>query len=392
MTPQSTLLDQEFARQALAEKRLTTAQINQMLSAQTGLAKRGIQRALPVIAHEIDFLPRALAEQLLRHVLKRIGPIEIGGYRVIRQVGRGGMGIVYLGEQASLKRPVALKLLMRRDMSPKFVERFKREGRACARIRHQNIVAAFDVGSADGWHFFSMEYVDGPTITRAIRENGPSSELEGVRTIRQVAEALAVAHTNGIIHRDIKPGNIMLTSTGIPKLCDLGLARLADVDESEIYEPGTTLGSRRYMSPEQARGLENIDERSDLYSLGLTLFYMVTGTPPFSDIPKERVMLEHLRGMLEWPSDVNPSISDEVSAMIWRMAAREKEKRPKSAQQVALELGSIEATLSASAEFGPADEPGRYVAPGGETSPGPDDTGSAPSAGDNSAKGGEKQP
>jgi len=173
------------------------------------------------------------------------------------------------------------------------------------------------------------------------------------------AEALAAAHENGVIHRDIKPGNIMIASNGMPKLCDLGLARIRNVDESELYEPGTTLGSRRYMSPEQARGLEGIDARSDIYSLGLTLFFMLTGVPPFSDVPKEEVMLEHIRGLLEWPADVNPNLSEEASAMVWRMAAKEPDRRPQSALQAADELRQLEEKLRASAEFGPGEhEPG----------------------------------
>jgi serine/threonine-protein kinase len=352
-----TQFDKEFARQALAEKRLSEAQVNELIGAQCGLLDRGIERSLPVLSHEMDFVSRLMVEQLIRHVLRRLGGFEIGGYRVVRQLGRGGMGVVYLAEQLSLKRPVALKLLIRRDMSQKFVDRFNREGRACATVRHQYLVAAFDVGSASGWHYFSMEYVDGPTITRAVRESGALSELEGIRIARQVAEALACAHDAGIIHRDIKPGNIMLTKTGTPKLCDLGLARIRNVDESELYEPGTTLGSRRYMSPEQARGLKGIDQRSDIYSLGLTLFYMLTGVPPFSDVPKEQVMLEHIRGLLEWPSDVNSSISDEASSMIWRMSAKEPERRPQAAQQLVDELRLLENKLGARAEFGPESLP-----------------------------------
>ena len=348
-----TLFDKEFARQALAEKRLTTSQINEIVGAQIGLCERGIQQGLPIIAHELDFLSRALVEQLVRHVLRRVSNIQIGGYRLMKQIGRGGMGVVYLAEQLSLKRKIALKLLIRRDMSQKFVDRFKREGRACALVRQRNLVAAFDVGSADGWHYFSMEYVDGPTLTRAVQEGGPLSELESVRLTRKVAEALAAAHDSGIIHRDVKPGNIMISKTGEPKLCDLGLARIRNVDESELYEPGTTLGSRRYMSPEQARGLEGVDGRSDIYSLGLTLFFIATGTSPFSDIPKEHVMVEHLRGLLEWPADVNPNLSDEISSMIWRMSARNPDRRPDTAHHLVKELLQWEAALSERAEFAP---------------------------------------
>ncbi len=349
-----TLFDREFARQALAEHRLTESQVNEIIGAQMGQLDRGIQHALPIIAHEMDFLSRPLVEQLIRHVLLRMHRVHLGGYDLLRQIGRGGMGVVFLAEQLSLKRPVALKLLIRRDMSQRFVDRFKREGRACAQIRHQSLVAAFDVGSADGWNYFSMEYVDGPTISRLVREGGALSELEAIGIARRISEALACAHDAGIIHRDVKPGNIMIGSAGVPKLCDLGLARIRNVDESELYEPGTTLGSRRYMSPEQARGLAGVDARSDIYSLGLTLFFMLTGVPPFSDVPKDQVMLEHIRGLLEWPADINPNISDEVSAIVWRMAAKEPDRRPQSAHQAVEELRKLEEKLKKAVDFGPA--------------------------------------
>ena len=348
-----TTFDREFLRQAVAEKRLSDAQLNEIMGAQDGQRDRGIHRAIPIIAHELGLLTRPLVEQIIRHVLRRIGPVRIGNYKIIQQIGRGGMGVVYQAVQMRMRRTIALKLLIRRDMSEKFINRFKREGHACAQLRHQNLVAAFEVGHADGWHYFAMELVDGPTVNNMVRENGAFSDLEGVRLVRQVAEALQCAHEHGIIHRDIKPGNIMITSSGDAKLCDLGLARIHNVDESELYEPGTTLGSRRYMSPEQACGLGRIDARSDIYSLGLTLFYMLTGVPPFSDVPKDQVMAEHIRGVLEWPADVNPSISDEACKMIWHMSSKDPERRPQSARELVGELRLLEKDLMLAMELAP---------------------------------------
>jgi eukaryotic-like serine/threonine-protein kinase len=348
-----TILDREFLRQALGEKRLTREHLAEIAGAQAGLYDRELHRAIPVVAHELGLLDRPLVEQLIRHVLRRLKGAQIGGYRIKRQVGRGGMGVVYESTQIRMKRTVALKLLIRRDMSEKFVERFKREGYASASLRHENLVAAFDVGTADGWHYFAMEYVDGPTIARILKESGAFSELEAIRLTRQVAEALDCAHTNGIIHRDIKPGNIMVASSGKAKLCDLGLARIRNIDESELYEPGTTLGSRRYMSPEQARGLGNIDERTDIYSLGLTLFYMITGVPPFSDIARDDVMAEHIRGVLEWPADINPAVSEKACEMVWRMSAKDPDRRPASARQLVIELKALESELIKTAEIAP---------------------------------------
>jgi serine/threonine-protein kinase len=379
MSFRGTKLDREFLRQALAEKRLTRTQLTEISGAQAGLVERDMHRAIPVVAHEVGLLSRPLVEQLIRHVLRRLGTVRIGGYELKRQIGRGGMGVVYESVQLRMRRTVALKLLIRRDMSEKFVARFRREGLASASLRHEHLVAAFDVGAAEGWHYFAMEYVDGPTISRILKESGAFSDLEAIRIIRQVSEALALAHDKGIIHRDIKPGNIMINSRGHAKLCDLGLARIRNVDESELYEPGTTLGSRRYMSPEQARGLGNIDHRTDIYSLGLTLFYMVTGIPPFSGVSREDVMAEHIRGVLEWPADINPSVSEEVCAMVWRMAAKDPARRPATAHDLVKELRRLEAELKDAAVFAPGqfDDLGLGFRHDVDHPPAPDDDGSS---------------
>jgi serine/threonine protein kinase len=338
-------LDAEFARQALAEKRLTRSQLHECAGAQMGLLDRGIRRALPVLAFELGLLERPIVEQLLRHVLRRVGPIQIAGFSIVKQIGRGGMGVVYRGKQNSLNREVAVKLLLRHDMSSEFVRRFKHEGQIAARLRHNNLVAILEVGDDEGWHFIAMEQVVGPTLTQRVVRDGPMDEIEVVDMTAKIAAVLQHVHDSGIIHRDIKPGNIMFTRSGEPKLCDLGLARHPGYDESDMIARGVTLGSRRYMSPEQVRGLDNVDPRTDIYSLGLTGYFALTGHPPFKEVAKDKVMYEHLRGHLHWPAGAAEHISDQVSWIIMRMTAREAGERYETCRDLASDLENLKAEL-----------------------------------------------
>jgi len=337
--------DSEFARQALAEKRLTRSQLHECAGAQMGLQDRGIRRALPVLVYGLGILERPLIEQLVRHVLRRAGPLQLGGFCITRQIGRGGMGVVYKGRQTSLDREVAVKLLLRRDMSDEFVQRFRQEGQIAAHLRHNNLVTVIEIGEEEGWHFIAMEYVAGPTLAQRVTKHGPLDEIEALDMTAKVASALQHAHERGTIHRDVKPGNIMFTRSGEPKLCDLGLARHRNIDESDMIARGVTLGSRRYMAPEQVRGLNNVDHRVDIYSLGLTLYFALTGKPPFKEVSKDRVMYEHLRGHLHWPAGEGARVSDEVSWIVMRMAAAEPSERYDSAAHLVADLVNLRSEL-----------------------------------------------
>ncbi len=330
-----TEIDYEFARQAFGEKRLTRDQLRECARRQRKLANVGIHRALPIISHQLGLLTRLQVEELLRHQIRRTGPIRIAQYALEKQIGHGGMGVVYRARQVTMDRIVAMKLLLRKDMGERFIERFRQEAQATAMLNHKNLVAALDVGESGGWNYFVMEYVDGPSLIELVYEYGALPERFCVRIIAQVASALAHAHETDIIHRDVKPGNIMVTRTGVAKLCDLGLAHLRYMDESSMYESGTTVGSRRYMSPEQVRGLEYIDARTDIYSLGLTLFFVLTGKVPFSDTAYESVMYAHLTDDLPWPADERPGLSNEVCKMVFRMSARDPNERFRTMKEVA---------------------------------------------------------
>jgi serine/threonine-protein kinase len=271
--------------------------------------------------------------------------MQVGGFSLVRQIGRGGMGVVYRARQHSLNRDVAVKLLLRRNMSEEFIRRFQREGQIAARMHHNHLVAVIEIGEAEGWHYIAMEYVDGPTLTQRIAADGPLSEVEVVTMGAKVASALQHAHENGIIHRDVKPGNIMFTRSGDPKLCDMGLAQHKGLDESDMIARGVTVGSRRYMAPEQVRGLENVDQRTDIYALGLTLFYALTGNLPFKGVDKDRVIYEHLRGHMHWPGSEGVQVSDEVSWVVMRMCAPDPNDRYQTAADLTAALEALRSDL-----------------------------------------------
>ena len=330
--------DAEFLRQAISEKRLATGQSHEVMGAQMGLADRGAHRAIPVLCHELGLMERPVIEQVMRHMIRRCGPMRVGRFSLTEQIGRGGMGVVYKAVQDGIRRDVAVKLLLRERMDDQFVERFRRESDIAGRLRHNNLVALIEAGEADGWHFTAMEYLPGGSLTYLVKRKGPLSERRAVGFGARIARALHHAHENGIIHRDVKPANIMISESGEPKLCDLGLAQVRDVDESDMIARGITVGSRRYMSPEQVRGIENVDFRTDIYSLGLTIFFALTGKPPFKDVAKERVMYEHLRGELHWPANEGRQISDDVCWVVMRMAAPKAGDRYNSAADLASDL------------------------------------------------------
>ncbi|HCP82997.1 MAG TPA: serine/threonine protein kinase, partial [Planctomycetaceae bacterium] len=207
---------------------------------------------------------------------------QLGDYRMLRRLGRGGMSVVYLAEQMSLKRRVAIKVL-KSDLAEdeSYVRRFHKEAQAAAGLVHANIVQIHEVGQTDGIHFIAQEYVQGQNLRQYLQAQGAVDIQMGLSVLRQVAAALHKAGQSGIIHRDIKPENIMLSPTGEVKVADFGLARIVDSGDSmDATQVGMTMGTPLYMSPEQAQG-GKIDPRSDLYSLGGTAYHMFSGRTPF---------------------------------------------------------------------------------------------------------------
>jgi serine/threonine-protein kinase len=238
------------------------------------------------------------------------------------------MATVFKARQLSLDRVVAVKVLPKKlSENREFVDRFIKEGRAAARLNHNNIVQAIDVGEAGGYHYFVMEYIDGKTVYDDLAAGNIYPEKEALRIIIQVARALEHAAARGFIHRDVKPKNIMITRDGVAKLADLGLARQTGDVATAKAEAGRAYGTPYYISPEQIRGEINIDFRADVYSLGATFYHMITGRVPFDGTTPAEVMHKHLKEPLAPPDHIVSSLSTGVGEVIERMMAKKRSHR-----------------------------------------------------------------
>ncbi|MFO7900720.1 MAG: protein kinase [Planctomycetota bacterium] len=268
----------------------------------------------------------------------------IDGYRILDSLGEGGMGTVWKAQQVSLDRVVALKVLPPAlSRAEKLVERFRREALATARLNHPNIVAAIDVGRQErpgeaDLYYFVMEYVDGESVDDVVRRDGPIEPRRAARIAIDVARALDHAWTEaGIVHRDIKPANILISRKGVVKLADLGLARSVR-ETAGLTTAGLPLGTPHYVSPEQAEGRTDLDARSDIYSLGATLFHMLTGGPPFDGDSPAAIMARHVNEDAPAPHDVDRSVPLMLSAVVQKMMDRDPGRRYRSPGEAAEEL------------------------------------------------------
>ena len=250
-----------------------------------------------------------------------------GDYDVVELLGHGGMGQVFKARHRTLERDVALKVLFPRLSHDEFfVSRFLKEARAAARLNHPNIVQIYDFGKVGTQYYLAMEFVDGRSLGRLLKNWGPFPEAQAVALMRQACVALSVAHAAGIVHRDIKPENFMLTKKGQLKLVDLGLAKRVD-DEPGQSLTGFSAGTPHYISPEQIEGLHDVDGRADIYSLGATVFHLVTGQVPFSGGSSPVIMSRHLNERRPDPRSLVPALSPALSAVILRMMARDRKER-----------------------------------------------------------------
>ncbi|MHC4573439.1 MAG: serine/threonine protein kinase [Planctomycetota bacterium] len=292
---------------------------------------------------ELGYITDTQAERLKTTIRESKAAVhQIPGYKILGKLGSGAMAIVYQARQLSLNRTVAIKILPKRfSENPEYVERFYREGQAAAKLNHNNIVQAYDVGEAGGYHYFVMEYVEGRTLYDDLAAGKVLSEEEALDIVIQVAHALAHAHARGLIHRDVKPKNIMIDPAGVVKLADMGLARETTDIELAQTEAGKAYGTPYYIAPEQIRGRIDIDERVDIYSLGATFYHMVTGRVPFMAEDPTEVMKKHLKEQLIPPDHINTSLSAGVSEVIEIMMAKRKEDRYGSMEEVLADLEAL---------------------------------------------------
>ena len=267
----------------------------------------------------------------------------IGGYEIIEQVGAGAVGDVYKARKAGSEQTFAVKVLSPAKASPEFIARFKREIEVACRLNHPNVVSCVEFGydPARESHFYAMDFVDGEGLKARVERAGPLGEHEALVTARQVGMALRHAHENGLVHRDVKPENIMLTSSGHVKLLDLGLTRPVTRGESGLTVAGSFAGSPAYSSPEQARGESTVDIRSDIYSLGATLYYAVTGQQPFVGGTVGDVLAGHISGHIPWPADANPGLSHGTCLIIAKAMAKDPAERYQTPVELTLDLEII---------------------------------------------------
>jgi serine/threonine-protein kinase len=243
-----------------------------------------------------------------------------------------------------MDRIVALKVLAPRyAANDRFRERFLREARAVAKLNHPNIIQGIDVGESNGIYYFTMEYIDGPTVGELLKRGGALDEKRALNIVMQITRALNHAFQHGIIHRDIKPDNIMLTRDGVAKLCDLGLAKVASEEGPESTRPGASMGTPYYISPEQARGEADVDTRSDIYSLGATFYHSVVGDVPYPGESAAGVITKHLTEPLVSPRQRNPLVSATIEYVILKMMEKDRENRYQTPQELLRDLEAIAA-------------------------------------------------
>lgn len=263
-------------------------------------------------------------------------PQVLGRYTIQKDLGRGAMGAVFLAHDSELDRQVALKTpLGEVAEGSEFLERFRREARAAAILRHSNICPSFDVGEIDGVHHISMAFIEGKPLSEFVDENNPMPIRRAVQVVRKVASALAEAHRHQIIHRDLKPGNVMIDRKGEPIVMDFGLARsIQPKDGEQLTQDGIAMGSPGYMSPEQFEGdPEAIGAVSDIYSLGVMTYELLTGTLPFRGSIIQ-IMAQILKERPKPPSQLRPDVDARLDKICLKMMARESDRRFSSMEEV----------------------------------------------------------
>ncbi len=289
----------------------------------------------------------------------------LGHYRLLRPLGRGGMGVVYLGEHDVMRRTVALKVLPGEAAEdPRRVQRFKDEARASATLDHPNIVRAIDFAQTDTKLYIVMEFVDGVDLHQLVARQGPMQAAQSIDVIRQAAAGMAHAHERGIVHRDIKPSNLMLASDGTVKVSDLGLARMGMADSELIDTAGRLTGTADFMAPEQALNSKNVDARTDLYSLGCTWFFLLAGRAPYEGSTVQQRLAKHQTAAIPDVRQFQADVPEAVAELIRRLMAKRPADRLHSMAELSERLqrmggaGAV-ATLAKSAgeEETKVDEP-----------------------------------
>jgi serine/threonine-protein kinase len=328
--------DKQILERAIAGGMLTDEQATRIARIRHNRKQRdGTAPAIAEVAVEKGVLTEEQAAKLLSDQESFDTDHVIAGYRLDEKLGAGSMGTVYKARQLSLDREVAIKLLSPHLARKKdYVERFLREARAVAKLNHPNVISGIDAGEENGVRYFVMEFASGMTVGELLTRGGAMDESRVLRVALQIARALEHAHDAGLVHRDVKPDNILLTKDHVAKLCDLGLAK-------DSPEEGRALGTPAYISPEQAQGLADVDIRSDLYSFGCTLYHMLTGRQPYSGNAKV-VMIKHLTEEAAPIQSIEPDVSDAMTAIVERLMRKQTIDRFASPRELLGKLLELE--------------------------------------------------
>ncbi|MHC4503838.1 MAG: serine/threonine protein kinase [Planctomycetota bacterium] len=327
-----------FGDVAVELRFITPAQLDQALAAQRALPE-GSRKPIGEILVGLGLLDGEQVEYVLREQSRRriTRDHRIGQFEILEKVGQGGMGAVYRASDLNSGRHVALKILppsLARDK--RFLKRFHHEAQLASNLfDHENIVKGYGAGQAEGLYFFVMEYVDGVNIQQMLTSAGRFPEETALKIIQPITRALQHAHYHGLIHQDIKPENIIIDRKGTAKLLDLGLARRSgDLKTERLVTP-------LYVAPEQIRGDVPVDIRSDIYSLGVTFFHMVTGRPPFVGQDNQDTLSRHLEEGVPWPRDLVPELSEGVCQVIVRMLAKDPGERYSNPKELLYDLDCV---------------------------------------------------
>lgn len=341
-------LDESALEKSIIRRGLATAQeLDYCKQQKVRLAKeRGEAPGLL----QVMIAAKALTESQARRLYQEVASTEsqkkfdIPGYQIIDRLGKGSMGVVYKAKQVSVDRIVAVKVLLDQLASNReFIKRFDREAKIAAKLSHNNIVNAIDAGEVGGHYYFVMEYVEGDTIKDYLEKGRVFDEKTALKIVLAVAEAIQHAHQRGLIHRDIKPENVILTKDGGVKLADLGLARLTSDEKWAMAEAGMAIGTPYYISPEQVRGQVDVDIRGDIYSLGATLYHMVTGQVPYTGDTPTEVMKKHVdkNAVLKPPDHIVTNLSSGLGEVVETMMAKNREERYRDPDDLILDLKAL---------------------------------------------------
>jgi len=319
--------DTRFGERAIQKGIISEEQLNEALKVQKRLEEEfGERWNIGEVLYRKGYITRDQIRKILVDQ-GQVAKTRIKGYEVLSKLGQGGTAAVFKAMQISMKRPVALKILLPSLISnERYIKRFLLESEAAGRLNHKNIVKAIDAGQQGDYYYLAMEFVEGETLTSMIRRLSALDEWTALKITLEICAALNHAHSNGIIHRDIKPQNIFVTKDGTAKLGDLGLARATFSDSPEVTRHGWTVGTANYMSPEQARG-DEADGRSDIYSLGATLFHMLVGRPPYTGATPTEIMAKVVKEPIEWPKDKKRDLSKAVVQLVEKMMEFRPEDR-----------------------------------------------------------------